>query len=106
MQSRHSLEGSRRPRFSITLPLYRTKPTESRAARHQAGQKDSQRIRDGSAAGRNDLEYVRDDHDVVLNDLAVERNNLQLDRDNFSARAIVGTPDASSYMHDRHAPGA
>jgi hypothetical protein len=57
---------------------------------------------------------MRDDLEVDRNSIEVDRNNIEVDRKNidvsvaptFFRRAIPGTPDASTYLHDRHAPGA
>jgi hypothetical protein len=70
-----------------------------RAERTDVEQQHPQRVRDGTAAERNRTNRVR-------HEFFGERNILQLSGYSFSVCAIVGTPDASSYLHDRRAPDA
>ena len=80
---------SRRVKSARMLPPDQTTRPRERAAGHDGEQRRHRRVRDGSAAERHGLERE-------CNDLRIKRNNLELTRNGFSARAIAGTPDAFS----------
>jgi hypothetical protein len=81
--------GSRRVKSAMMLPPDRTNRPRECAAGHEGEQRRHRCVRDGSGPERNNIWRVRDDPDV-------KRNNLELNRNGFSARAMSGTSDASS----------
>ena len=89
IKSRHPRVASRRPNSPTNPPPDRTRPLPAHTERHRGRLLLSGKNTIRPTTERHDLERVRDDFQL-------DRNNFYCYRDDFFARALSGTPDASS----------